>query len=172
MATETSAKKIVDFQDRVKFRHHKLDVISNWHRLAYKEAGIELPYSPEDTYCYATAYEVDDLGRELEDEQRNPIVNVEATEAYLRKIVKCARAFRHKVEKEYYDDEFTVKVILEEGDKYNRDIYVKYIANRQVACTKKVVGTKVIPEEIIPATTEEVVEWDCRTVSFLADDKD
>lgn len=32
---------------------------------------------------------------------------------------------------------------------------------RNAVCTRRVVGTKEIPEHVIPARTEEIVEWDC-----------
>ena len=36
------------------------------------------------------------------------------------------------------------------------------LIDRQTVCTRKVVGTKEVPERVIPAHVEEIVEWDCK----------
>jgi hypothetical protein len=48
--------------------------------------------------------------------------------------------------------------------KIHRDfgpITLEYVFFRDQVCTKRVVGTKVIPAKLIPERIEEIVEWDC-----------
>lgn len=71
------------------------------------------------------------------------------------------RALGH-CEKEY--DESLFKIIGTFGN-----IKVRFVFYRENVCTKRVVGTKIVPAHIIPAREEqevpereeEIVEWDC-----------
>jgi hypothetical protein len=59
-----------------------------------------------------------------------------------------------------------------DGDYFNAivdvaDVHIEYYTSRSNVCTRRVVGTKYVPEQVIPehvieAHEEEVVEWDCR----------
>ena len=42
---------------------------------------------------------------------------------------------------------------------------------RSLLCTRRVVGTRTIPEKVIPAHTEEIVEWDCEPILAGVDDE-
>ena len=67
-------------------------------------------------------------------------------------------------EKEYSDNNFffTVELIPDV-------LTLKFATNRENVCTKRVVGTRIVPEYIQPSTpsqiiaehTEEIIEWDC-----------
>lgn len=67
-------------------------------------------------------------------------------------------------EKEYADDNFFFCVELIPGE-----LTLTFAAARENVCTKRVVGTKIVPEyiqqgtpsKVIPAHTEEIIEWDC-----------
>lgn len=45
--------------------------------------------------------------------------------------------------------------------KEDRAVCVKAVCDRAKVCERRVVGTKDIAERVIPAHTEEIVEWDC-----------
>ena len=74
-------------------------------------------------------------------------------------------------EKEYQDNDFHANVNV-------AGFTIVYYASRDNVCTKRVVGTREVPREVIPshytpekiieAHSEEVVEWDCRAI--LADE--
>jgi hypothetical protein len=74
-----------------------------------------------------------------------------------------------QAEKQYDDTLF--KIVHKFGC-----IEARFLFTRELVCERKVVGTKVIPEHVIPAReeihiperTEEIVEWDCG--SLLASD--
>ena len=59
-------------------------------------------------------------------------------------------------------------------------ITLRYIFSRDTVCTRKVVGTKVIPEhiepakeeEIIPEHEEEIYEWECNPILGDSEEKD
>jgi hypothetical protein len=67
-------------------------------------------------------------------------------------------------EKEYSDNNFffTVELIPDV-------LTLKFATNRENVCTKRVVGTRTVPEHIQPGIpsqliaehTEEIIEWDC-----------
>jgi hypothetical protein len=67
-------------------------------------------------------------------------------------------------EKQYSDNNFffTVELIPDV-------LTLKFGTNRENVCTKRVVGTRIVHEHILPGTpsqiiaehTEEIIEWDC-----------
>ena len=67
-------------------------------------------------------------------------------------------------EKEYSDNNFffTVELIPDV-------LTLKFATNRENVCTKRVVGTRIVPEcilsvipsQLITEHTEEIIEWDC-----------
>jgi hypothetical protein len=67
-------------------------------------------------------------------------------------------------EKKYSDDNFFFTVELIPGV-----ITLNFSTNRENVCTKRVIGTRIVPEHILPGTpsqiiaehTEEIIEWDC-----------
>jgi len=73
-----------------------------------------------------------------------------------------ARAFG-SCEKEYTDSGY-FKLKKKVGD-----IEIVAVASREQVCNRKIVGSKFIPEQVIPARTVDVVEWECfETPSLLA----
>lgn len=41
---------------------------------------------------------------------------------------------------------------------------LEFNVRREQVCTRRVVGTEPVPEQIIPAHTKEIVEWDCHSL--------
>ena len=58
------------------------------------------------------------------------------------------------IEKEYFDNFAYLKRKFGE-------LELQFVLDRDAVCTRKVVGTKVVPEQTLPARIEEIVEWDC-----------
>lgn len=108
-------------------------------------------------------------GRETPDYSAQRDVDVPATEELLRKIVKFARSKGYAVKKKYSDDDLKIVVTLRQmGEKPSyKDIVATYTASRKVVCAK-VTKTVHHEEQVIEAHDEEVTEWECRKVSFLA----
>lgn len=44
------------------------------------------------------------------------------------------------------------------------EISLDFNVARAVACERRVVGVREIPETVVPARTEEIVEWDCHPI--------
>ena len=67
-------------------------------------------------------------------------------------------------EKEYSDNNFFFAVEL-----IPDVLTLKFATNRENVCAKRVVGTRIVPEHILPGIpsqiiaehTEEIIEWDC-----------
>ena len=67
-------------------------------------------------------------------------------------------------EKEYSDNNFFFAVEL-----IPDVLTLKFATNRENVCAKRVVGTRIVPEQILQGTpsqviaehTEEIIEWDC-----------
>jgi hypothetical protein len=81
-----------------------------------------------------------------------------ASPAQLVQIAKAQGAV--KTEKEYSGDLFTLRKLFSGG------LGLTFTLGREQVCTKRVTGTREVPETIVPAQvvaahTEEVVEWDC-----------
>ena len=45
---------------------------------------------------------------------------------------------------------------------------LEVIVNREIACTRRVIGTEEIPEHVTPAHIREIVEWDCHSLLSAA----
>jgi hypothetical protein len=48
------------------------------------------------------------------------------------------------------------------------DITIEAVASRSEICKKKIVGSRVVPEQVVPAHVEEIVEWECFDTPLLA----
>ena len=74
---------------------------------------------------------------------------------------KCLLALK-PCNKEYREDMFYIS-------RFFGPIKLRYVFSRNSVCTRKVVGTKVVPERIEPAKEEEIIpehevevyEWEC-----------
>lgn len=149
-----------DFVNRVGDKRERENVYINWHMDAFVEGGIPLPYSVDASYHNVSVH-----GEYNRETGESPL-DVEATLDVLAKCVKFARERDMKVEKNYDSSDFEVCVTLDQ----EKWIKVRYHAPRDAVCTKRIVGTKVIPAKMIPESIEEVYEWDCEPVSLLARD--
>lgn len=45
--------------------------------------------------------------------------------------------------------------------KFGRLVELELSTNRRNVCERRVVGVEEVPERVIPASTREIVEWDC-----------
>lgn len=86
----------------------------------------------------------------------------EKTKSYMRTIVRELKRTFGKVEKRHTDTEFSWRVT------FGSDLTVDFSCSRKNVCVPKVVGRREIAETILPARTEDIIEWDC-TDSVLAD---
>lgn len=134
-----------DFLAEAAFKRQKEDIRFHWHIRAFSEADIPLPWEGTDSYNYVEG--------ETEEE----------TLAILGRVARFAVENHLDVEKSY-DHDFQLKVTVSQEPR----VVIRYSANREAVCTKKVVGTKKIPAHTIPERTEDIVEWDCPKVSLLA----
>lgn len=64
-------------------------------------------------------------------------------------------------EKEYTDGLFKLK-------KKFGEIEMRVVASRDQICNRKVVGAKLVPEQVIPAHNVDIVEWECFDTPLLA----
>lgn len=64
-------------------------------------------------------------------------------------------------EKEYADGLFKLK-------KQFGAIEMQVVAGREQICNRKVTGSKVVPETVIPAHSVDIVEWECLNTPLLA----
>lgn len=64
-------------------------------------------------------------------------------------------------EKDYDDGYFRLK-------KKFGEITVEAVASRDQVCKKKIVGARVVPEQVIPSYVQEIVEWECFETPLLA----
>jgi hypothetical protein len=74
------------------------------------------------------------------------------TRQEMRKLAKALAP----CEKDYSNHSFNLK------RKFGKYVSVTLNTSRENVCERKVVGTKEIEAQIIPARTEEIVEWECR----------
>jgi hypothetical protein len=149
---QVKAERLARFDKDTAARRHKTEVLTAYHRDAFIHGDVELPWSGDAQTVYVTEY--------LQGESHE--VDIPTTEAKLKAAIKNARRRGFRVEKKYDDDDFTVTVYLEEKTEGNYwGIRVVYNASRKVVCEKKVVG-----QEVVPATTRDIVQWDCKKIAF------
>jgi hypothetical protein len=75
---------------------------------------------------------------------------------------RVARALPAPFNKEYSDyGSFSIK------KKWSNLVTSTFTVNRETVCRKVVKGTKEVPEHVIPARTEEIVEWVCDNNTLL-----
>jgi len=153
-------KNLDAFVSRLHSNRQQMETIADWHIRAYKEGGVELPWAIDSTWVNMNVYgDYVDGNRDLD---------TEASLEKLSKVVKFATKQKNVLVKKNYDDrdfELTVEIT---SDDESKSYTIMYYVKREAVCTRRVVGTKEIPEQIVPARTEEVVEWDCEPVSLLA----
>lgn len=142
------------FLERDRERLDRDKRIVAWHVAVHLNTEIELPYRGNETYMNVNVH------RWIEDDGEYKM-DMEATLANLAKITKYATSKGAKVEKKY-DYDFKLNVTIPETD-----IVIRYSADRETVCTKKVVGTKHVEAQVIPAHDEEIIEWDCEPISLL-----
>src|SRR5580692_5397425 len=70
-----------------------------------------------------------------------------------------ARAFG-ACEKEYTEGYFKLK-------KKIGGIEIRAVASREQVCKKRIVGTEIVPEQVIPTYVREIVEWECFETPLL-----
>lgn len=97
---------------------------------------------------------------EKREERKNEVLIPESLER-LKKVAQFARTQNVLFKKEYDHSDFELVVILHGGYE------VTYSIAREAVCERKVIGTREIAERVIPARTEEIVEWECKPVSLL-----
>jgi hypothetical protein len=76
--------------------------------------------------------------------------------------------------KKYDDNDFTAEVTLPDAEPWREGgtpegAVLQFFTDRKNVCTRRVVGTRSVPDayipgRLIPAHTEEVVEWDCSPI--------
>ena len=145
--------ELTTFIDRATKSRNRNEQIFNWHVKA-GQAGIPLPYDYDDTYTSINVYD-------YENEDNKWEINVEKTLDMIAKVVQFATDNGYEVTKSY-NYNFDVCIIV------NDDVEVHYTAQRESVCTKKVVGTKVIPAKVTEERIEEEIEWECEKIAFLA----
>ncbi len=152
-------ESLVQYMERVAKEDRKRQAIVNWHIKAHLEGGVELPYTVDTLYCNLNQYSSE------APYERDAQKSLDA----LAKVAQYAVKAGKSVEKKYDSTDFELRVtILEPQDDYDISLVVNYYANRETVCTKKVVGTKVVPAQTIPERVEEIVEWECDPISLLA----
>ena len=102
--------------------------------------GVELPISYPDFSMNHYVYPEYSGGEEVQG-------------SALKKIASAAKAMA-PCEKTYGEHYF--KIIKKFGI-----VNLGFSTSRGGICTSRVVGQKEIPEQIIPARTEDILEWDC-----------
>ena len=86
-------------------------------------------------------------------------MDVPATQRRLARVVKVARSVGLRVEKEYSENHFLVRVLFPSGGK------VTFMAKRDAVCERRVTQEWVEP---IEGHFEERVSWDCEKVALTA----
>lgn len=153
--------RLADFQDRIADQRARFNRAATWHLEALQNGNITPPYRGDETWLNVTEYDYEGT------KDTNPNygkVDVEATQLILAKVIKYATKVGAKVEKRYDTHDFNVEVTATDG------FSIHYYASRETVCERKVIGTKVIPAITTAERIEEIVEWECEKVSFLAID--
>ena len=183
LTNEDRVEQLSDFNKRYARTIEEMGIKSTWYLSVFHATNgeAELPYDVNYGSVYITQYEpypkklvrkdwIKDKEEyyETDDYSAQRGVDIEATNKLIAAIMRHAKSLGHKVEKEYNDDEFIIKITLYKRDEnsYN-DVVVKYRATRKTVC-EKIETVKHVEEVIIPAHDEVVVTWDCGKVSFMA----
>lgn len=153
--------EIEGFQSNLAAKRERIATIAKWHLDMYigTDGATDLPYSGDDTYIYCTVRPPDSYND----------VDVPATLALLKAVAKFASKQPNVTVEKDYDTDFTLKVKIPANTDPNseRTITIRYTANREAVCTRKVVGTEVIPAYTTPERVQDVVEWECEKVALL-----
>jgi len=181
---EEKSESLSKFNERLIAEMNKINLLSSWSISLWNatDGEVELPWSPsydsesitvhkpqpkklvEKSWEPGEFYETTDYSAPRE-------VDIEATNKLIAKIIKHARKCGYQVEKKYDGSTFRVTVVLlQVGEKrsYN-DVTYTYNANRQSVCEKVVTIVHHEAEtKVIEAHDEEVVEWNCEKISFMA----
>jgi hypothetical protein len=156
--TNERNEEMQEYLNRVNEAQMRFINTTNWHMAVHTVTGLDLPFDVDTKYVSVNVY----------DDEYN--IDVDATLDMLAKITQYAHSQGKKIEKKY-DYEFEVVVtIWEHPTNEYRNLRIRYTAKREAVCTKKVVGTKEIAEQVIPQHVEEVVEWECEKIAFLSRD--
>jgi len=166
-ATEKELTPQQKHQEKLYKLHDKQRLIARWHVKVFEgtNGAVELPWSPVEDWIFLTVSEYKDVPAPTEDNpdavERKYVTNVEASLAKLSSVAKFAAksSMVQSIEKKYTDNDFKLIIKLDE------DTTVRYNVSRDAVCTKRVVGTKVIPAQ--PEREVEEVEWDCKPISLL-----
>lgn len=118
-----------------------------WEMSIHPDLEINLDHSIKIMFC--TVYKMNPYG-----------VDVEATQKKMARAMKALRSYGATIEKKYSDDYFTIAGTFACGLVY------KLMANREVACTKRVVGREYVAP--MSGHYREIVEWDCERIAFGA----
>lgn len=185
-------ENLTKFLETIAKSLRKQQAVAGWHisLFAGSQGKIELPYRHDDTSVYANQYNRGYYWKdtdELCDDQESPwkgagdreyeyrsIEDLEATVTYLALITQVAKK-RYPgvfIEKKYNDSNFalhfTIPIHTPTGE--TEKVTIMYNTTRSAVCKKKVVGTETIEEEVIPAHTRDIVEWECEPVSLMGHD--
>lgn len=135
------------------------EAIATWHLNAFVNGGIDLPYSHNETWVNVNVYEKQDDG--------GWVIDPEATLDRLAAIADFVASSDGVEAEKKYDASGFFELVVDLGEATK----VRYVADRESVCTKKVTGYKDVPEKITPARREEIVEWECDPVSLVARSK-
>jgi hypothetical protein len=141
-----------EFLSRMSEAKAREDKIAAWHLKAYAEGGIPLPYRHTETWISVNVWDYN--------EENEYALDVEKTLDALAVVTKFA-AKTSGAAKTYTSSDFELEIELDGCTT------VRYVADREAVCTKKVVGYEDVPEKIVPASRKEIVEWECDPVSLL-----
>jgi hypothetical protein len=171
--SEVVDRELADFNSRLHNERQRLETIAGWHMRAYQEGGCELPWSVDSTWNnvnvskYYPPTKVENADGTVTETKGKYVDDVEASRDKLAKLAKFAtKQPGVLVTKNYDDKDFELKVVIPSLDE-TTSFEITYYVKREAVCTKKVIGTKEVPEQVIPARTEEIVEWDCEPISLL-----
>jgi hypothetical protein len=144
---------ITDFLSRKAEAQARDEAVATWHIEAHLGYCVPLPYSHDDTWINVNHYDED---YEID------------TQKSLDNLASIARlcADKHLALGKEYDSDFNL--VVEVPMPIGGTATIRYYADREAVCKKKVVGTKTIPARVVPEREEEIVEWECEPISLLA----
>lgn len=130
-------------------RQRKIDDVRLFIDYMETHPAIPMPYISEFTvYC-----------NQYDDDYKD---NEGKTKEYMRQVVRELKRTFGMVKKDHSDSSFAWVVTFGES------LRVKFSCSRKNVCVPKVVGVREIAAMVVPARTEDIIEWDC-TDSVLAD---